>query len=162
LEKSHEAAGRARESMWSSTRAVPAEAASTVRSPGSMNGEQHEGFRQGLEEFNTERFFEAHEAWEQVWLAAAGTEKRFLQGIIQIAAAFHHYQRGNRRGACSLLEAGLRRLHDLPADQGGIALDRLCLAAGEWVAALHGDRDPGRARLPKIQRAQSVRQGETT
>ena len=118
-----------------------------------MNVEQHKGFRQGLEEFNTERFFEAHEAWEEVWLASAGTEKRFLQGIIQIAAAFHHYQRGNRRGACSLLEAGLRRLHDLPADHGGIALDRLCLAAGEWVVALHGDRDPGRTALPKIQKA---------
>ena len=118
-----------------------------------MNVDQHEAFRQGLEEFNAERFFEAHEAWEQVWLASAGTEKRFLQGIIQIAAAFHHYQRGNRRGACSLLKAGLRRLRDLPADQGGIALGRLCLAAGEWVTALHGDQDPGRARLPKIQMA---------
>src|ERR1700730_12698209 len=53
-----------------------------------MNVEQHKGFRQGLEEFNTERFFEAHEAWEEVWLASTGTEKRFLQGIIQIAAAF--------------------------------------------------------------------------
>jgi predicted metal-dependent hydrolase len=124
-----------------------------------MNVEQHKGFRQGLEEFNTERFFEAHEAWEEVWLASAGTEKRFLQGIIQIAAAFHHYQRGNRRGACSLLEAGLRRLHDLPADHGGIALDRLRLAAGEWVAALRGDgdRDPGRTAFPKIQMANSVR-----
>ena len=120
---------------------------------GSLVERQHECFRQGLEEFNTQRFFEAHEAWEQVWLAAAEPEKRFLQGIIQIAAAFHHYQRGNRRGACSLLEAGLRRLRDLPSDQGGIALDRLCLAAGEWVAALHAGRDPGRAHLPKIHMA---------
>jgi uncharacterized protein len=120
-----------------------------------MNAEQ--GFRQGLEEFNTERFFEAHEAWEEVWLASAGTEKRFLQGVIQIAAAFHHYQRGNRRGACSLLEAGLRRLRDLSADHGGIALDRLCLAADEWVAVLHSGRDPGHAVFPKIQMAKKAR-----
>lgn len=119
-----------------------------------MNMNRRQGFRLGLEEFNTERFFEAHEAWEEVWLASAGTEKRFLQGIIQIAAAFHHYQRGNSRGACSLLEAGLSRLRDLPADHGGIALDQLCLAAAEWATALREDRDPGRKRLPKIQAAE--------
>jgi hypothetical protein len=127
-----------------------------------MNINHHEAFRRGLHEFNTERFFEAHEVWEEVWLASIGSEKRFLQGIIQIAAAFHHYQRGNRPGACSLLEAGLRRLHDLPADQGGIALDRLCLAAREWVTALRGEEDPGRARLPKIQTAGNPRQKELT
>jgi len=121
-----------------------------------MNAEQRETFRRGLEEFNTERFFEAHEVWEEVWLASAEPEKRFLQGIIQIAAAFHHYQRGNLRGARSLLEAGLSRLRDFPADQGGIALDLLCGAAGEWASALHAGRDPGRARFPKVQMAKGV------
>ncbi len=123
-----------------------------------MNTDLQECFRQGLEEFNTEHFFEAHEAWEHVWLSSAGPEKRFLQGIIQIAAAFHHYQRGNRRGACSLLEAGLGRLHDLPADHSGIALDRLRHAASEWVRALQEGRDPGQACLPKIRMAQSIGQ----
>jgi predicted metal-dependent hydrolase len=127
-----------------------------------MNVNHQEAFRHGLDEFNTERFFEAHEVWEEVWLASFGAEKRFLQGIIQIAAAFHHYQRGNRLGACSLLEAGLRRLRDLPPDHGGIALDRLCLAAGEWVTALQAEKDPGRARFPKIQMAESLRQKEPT
>jgi hypothetical protein len=50
----------------------------------------------------------------------------------------------------------------LPADQGGIALDRLCLAAREWVTALRGEEDPGRARLPKIQTAGNPRQKELT
>jgi uncharacterized protein len=127
-----------------------------------MNSNHRAAFRHGLDEFNTERFFEAHEVWEEVWLASIGVEKTFLQGIIQIAAAFHHYQRGNRLGACSLLEAGLRRLDDLPPDHGGIALDRLCLAAGEWVTALQAEKDPGRARLPKIQMAESLRQKEPT
>jgi uncharacterized protein len=116
-----------------------------------MNAEHHKTFRRGLEEFNTERFFEAHEVWEEVWLASAEPEKRFLQGIIQIAAAFHHYQRDNLLGTRSLLEAGLGRLRDFPADQGGISLDLLCVAAGEWATALRAGRDPGRAQFPKIQ-----------
>jgi predicted metal-dependent hydrolase len=121
-----------------------------------MNREQHEVFRRGLEEFNTERFFEAHEVWEEVWLGSAEPEKRFLQGIIQIAAAFHHYQRGNLLGTRSLLEAGLNRLRDFPADQGGISLDLLCVAAGEWATALHSGQDPGRAKFPKVQMAEGT------
>jgi len=115
-----------------------------------MNTALHESLREGIEEFNSERFFEAHEAWEHVWLASAGAEKRFLQGIIQIAAAFHHYQRSNWKGACSLLEAGLGRLRDAPSNHAGIALEALCGAASEWARALQQGRDPGKASLPKI------------
>ena len=78
--------------------------------------EHQEKFRRGVVQFNTRLFFEAHETWEEIWLASPEPEKTFLQGIIQIAAAFHHYGRGNTRGARTLLEAGLRRLegHDDP------------------------------------------------
>ena len=89
-------------------------------------------------------------AWEHVWLASAGSEKRYLQGIIQIAAAFHHYQRDNWNGASSLLEAGLGRLRDSPATLGAIALEPLCRAAREWAQALQQGRDPGKGSLPKI------------
>jgi predicted metal-dependent hydrolase len=115
-----------------------------------MNTALQESFRQGIEEFNSERFFEAHEAWEHVWLASAGAEKRHLQGIIQIAAAFHHYQRDNWKGTCSLLKAGLERLRDAPASHAGIPLEPLCRAAREWAQALQQGRDPGKAKLPKI------------
>ena len=107
-------------------------------------------FARGARLFDAGEFFEAHEAWEHVWLASAGSEKRFLQGIIQIAAAFHHYQRDNWNGACSLLEAGLGRLRDSPATLGAIALEPLCRAAREWAQALQQGRDPGKASLPKI------------
>lgn len=125
-----------------------------------MNASFQESFRHGLDEFNGERFFEAHEAWEQVWLASAGQEKRFLQGIIQIAAAFHHYRRGNWQGACSLLEAGLSRLHGLPANHGGIELAELRLAASEWIRELRAGRDPGHGLLPKIRMAERGQNGE--
>jgi hypothetical protein len=55
-----------------------------------------------------------------------------------------------------LLEAGLNRLRDFPADQGGISLDLLCVAAGEWATALHSGQDPGRAKFPKVQMAEGT------
>jgi predicted metal-dependent hydrolase len=105
-----------------------------------IRAEQHTAaFRRGIKEFNTGRFFEAHETWEEIWLASAEPERTFLQGIIQIAAAFHHYSRANTRGARSLLEAGLRRLAPFPAVYRGIALDPLRASAASWAAALSAD-----------------------
>src|SRR5208283_3990514 len=41
-----------------------------------------------------ERWGEAHEAWESLWARAEGTQRLFLQGLIQLAAALlkHHVQ----------------------------------------------------------------------
>jgi predicted metal-dependent hydrolase len=61
--------------------------------------EKDEKFQRGILHFNAQEFFEAHEVWEEVWLVEAEPEKTFLQGIIQIAAAFHHYGRENSDGA---------------------------------------------------------------
>jgi len=63
--------------------------------------EKDEKFQRGILHFNAQEFFEAHEVWEEVWLVEAEPEKTFLQGIIQIAAAFHHYLRENPDGAVS-------------------------------------------------------------
>src|SRR5690348_9464842 len=93
-------------------------------------------FRRGLEQFNAGHFFDAHETWEEIWLASSEPEKTFLQGMIQITAAFHHYQRGNLQGTLSLLEAGLRRLASYPEIYNGIALEALRKACREWTAAL--------------------------
>jgi predicted metal-dependent hydrolase len=84
-----------------------------------------DAFLRGIEEFNARRFFEAHEVWEELWLSSAEPDKTFLQGIIQIAAAFHHHLRGNQRGACSLFRAGLRRVTPFPDDHFGIDLGSL-------------------------------------
>ena len=107
-------------------------------------------FRKGVAQFNLGQFFEAHETWEEIWLAAPEPERTFLQGIIQVAAAFHHCQRSNRAGAQSLLEAGLEKLARFPATHRGIRLEELRATAREWVADLVAGRSPGQEQLPQI------------
>ncbi|HWW61575.1 MAG TPA: DUF309 domain-containing protein, partial [Thermoanaerobaculia bacterium] len=68
----------------------------------------------GIELFNAREFWHAHEAWEELWLKSTGEEKQFLQGLIQLAAAYHHVKRGTLRGAPRLFEAALRRLGGAP------------------------------------------------
>jgi predicted metal-dependent hydrolase len=74
----------------------------------------------GIERFNEHRFWDAHEAWETAWLRVEGDEKLFLQGLIQLAAAYHHVQRGTHRGALRLFDASLRKLSRFPADYLGV------------------------------------------
>ena len=111
---------------------------------------QQEKFRRGVEQFNSRHFFEAHETWEEIWLASPEPEKTFLQGIIQIAAAFHHYTRGNTQGARTLLEAGLRRLERFPDLHNELALEALREAARNWADSLTRGHDLGPAQVPRI------------
>ena len=63
--------------------------------------------------FNSARFFDAHEAFEDLWREAPhdALHKQHLQGLVQLAVAFHHQSTGNLEGACSVLERALRNLN---------------------------------------------------
>jgi hypothetical protein len=66
--------------------------------------------RKGVLLFNHHLFFEVHEVLEAQWTKETGEEKRFLQGLIQIAVAFHHLGNHNLRGALSLLQNGMEKI----------------------------------------------------
>jgi predicted metal-dependent hydrolase len=91
---------------------------------------------EGLRLYDAGEFFAAHEAWESVWLPAQEPDKTFLQGLIQVTAAFHHWQRENRLGTSRLLRAALGRLERYPACFGGICVDLLCDDIRLWLQAL--------------------------
>ncbi len=56
----------------------------------------------GIAHFNVCDFFEAHEAWEELWTEYQGPARKFYQGLIQAAVALHHFGNGNIRGARKL------------------------------------------------------------
>jgi predicted metal-dependent hydrolase len=119
------------------------------------SSEKEEKFERGLRHFNAREFFEAHEVWEEVWLVEDEPEKTFLQGIIQIAAGFHHYRRGNSDGAETLLAAGIVKITRFPAGHRGLAIHDLREEAKLWARALGELQLPGDERLPAIRRLDS-------
>ncbi len=110
-------------------------------------GELHEG----LHCFHSGAFFEAHEHWESVWLTAQEPEKTFLQGLIQVAAAFHHFQRGNYAGTISLLRSALRRLDTYPEAFAGVAVAPLRATIRLWLGALETPSHSPLPLLPQLQ-----------
>lgn len=55
-----------------------------------------------------------------VWLRASGLERRWLQGLIQLAAAGVHLRKGRPGPAKSLLGLGIEKLENAPEDFLGI------------------------------------------
>lgn len=67
--------------------------------------------RRAVELFNQGKFWEAHEALEQIWRSVADEEEaKVLQGLIQAAAALFHRERGNSHGVRVVGEAALEKL----------------------------------------------------
>jgi predicted metal-dependent hydrolase len=112
--------------------------------------EKNHLFRKGLEAFNAARFFDAHEEWECVWLETPNPEKAFLQGLIQVAAAFHHYSRANRQGTQQLLRAGMIKLERFPGVHRGIELEPLLDDVRRWLKALDAGENPQQHGVPHI------------
>lgn len=96
-------------------------------------------FLKGIERFNKREFWDAHEEWEEIWLHASSEMHQFLQGLIQIAAAYHHVKRGTLRGAVRLFDAALARLEPFPPQYCGLdrpPLVETCLRHRQLVADL--------------------------
>lgn len=107
-------------------------------------------FNEGIDLFNEGKFFECHEAWEEVWKRSAADEKLFYQGIIQAAVAILHAQRGDLTGAASMYAKASAKLDHLPSEHMGLALGELRDALKEFFgAALTGGATPP---LPKLRR----------
>ena len=108
----------------------------------------------GLRLYEAGEFFRAHEDWETVWLVSPEPEKTFLQGLIQVTAAFHHLQNENRLGTVLLLQAALRRLDLYPASFGGISVALLRSDIRERLRMLEAGEPASQLISPRIRAIQ--------
>lgn len=67
-------------------------------------------FWQGIEQFNQQEFYACHDTLEALWIEAVEPDKKFYQGILQVAVALYHLGNQNWRGAVILLGEGMQRL----------------------------------------------------
>jgi len=116
-----------------------------------------ERFRRAIGEFNCRHFFECHETLEAIWIEDVRShERRFFQGILQVAVGLLHLSNLNHRGATNLLERGCDKLERFRPQQYGVDVDRLlrdARACREAVTRLGKDRleQFDRALIPTIE-----------
>lgn len=107
--------------------------------------------------FNARLYWESHEAWEELWLELEDEPKLFVQGLIQVAAAYHKATvQMQPRGCVKLLSTALEKLDPAPADFMGVetrrflpAVRRTLAEAQRWLAGEVPGLDP--SLLPRVE-----------
>jgi len=87
--------------------------------------EMDQGIKDGIFYFNSERFWECHEAFEGVWKQCFGREKELVQGIILVAVAYAHAQENELRIGVAMLTRALEKLGSSPSMYHSIDVERI-------------------------------------
>ncbi len=111
---------------------------------------KREALAKAVREFNSWRFYDCHETLEDVWRAESSDLVDFYQGIIKVAAGFHHLLRGNHKGTVNLLGHALTLLAPYRPSCQGVNVQRLVDEAGACYQRL---RELGPKRLSEFDRS---------
>jgi hypothetical protein len=111
-----------------------------------MTPEDWQEFEHGVQLFNGGKFWNSHEAWEQVWRRHDEDERLFLQGIIQLAAAYHQLiGRKSFKGMMNNFDKAYAKLETFRPEFLGVQVDPLleAIRSAKEEALRLGDRDLG-------------------
>jgi predicted metal-dependent hydrolase len=100
--------------------------------------------------FNSGDWYDCHDVFEALWHETAGPMRPVLQGILQIAVAELHLERGNCRGATILMGEGLGRLKACPPNALGIDLVALINLSTQRLLALQQQTSIESLELPRL------------
>lgn len=116
----------------------------------------HDAMVGGARLFDDGRFFEAHEAWEHHWRVESDPQRRrLLQGLIQVAAAFHKLlSLGAPDSAARIFGRGLAKLDACPTLIAELGLGAFCEAVRAYARAATR-APPDRPPLPTFPRSWS-------
>ena len=93
-------------------------------------------FFNALNLFNNEKWYEAHDAFEDIWNTLDGDERQIIQGILQVSVSQFHLSKGNINGATILLGEGLGRIKNRTNINLGIDLESFCKCLEELLRKL--------------------------
>lgn len=101
--------------------------------------------------FNRAEWYACHDVFEELWHETQGPMRPLLQGVLQVAVAQLHLERGNRRGATVLMGEGLGRLER--CGDSGLGLDLLPLrrTLRQWLDTLQRDEDSDALPPPRLE-----------
>jgi predicted metal-dependent hydrolase len=111
------------------------------------------GIAHGVQLFDQGSYWHAHEAWEHAWRHERATDRHFLKGLIQFAAALHHWHRGKSTPAARLLQQAARHLLANHSPRWPFATDGVLQLIADTTTALTQGAAPNHPRLSVHYRA---------
>jgi hypothetical protein len=111
-----------------------------------------ERLARGIDFFNREYFFEAHDEIEELWMDARKKQERELfHGLVNMATGFYHYRMHNFSGMRSQLLKGFAKLSELPPVCMGCNLSKLLDDSWPFLQALESGTKNFPEKLPIIE-----------
>ena len=98
-------------------------------------------YLEGIRRFNAREFFEAHEVWEELWRDCQDSDRRFYQGLIQVAVCLHHFGNGNTLGARKLYHSSCAYLQQYGAEYQGLGIEGLLAALERCCSGILEGKD---------------------
>ena len=121
-----------------------------------MNDLTSKRFKDSLEEaidlFNNQKWYEAHDAFEDIWNDLVGDERQIVQGILQVSVSQFHLSKGNLNGTMILLGEGLGRIKNRVSEDLGIDLLLLCSDLESLLNKLHSDIPLNQSDVPFLKK----------
>ena len=110
--------------------------------------------REGIRLFNDRQYFQCHEILEEFYRDTEDSNKPFLEGFIQLAAAFRLFcDFGETHGPVKMARQALIRFESFHPAFLEIRVRDLCQAVDAWIAEIEAGSSQsfGSTNLPKIQ-----------
>jgi predicted metal-dependent hydrolase len=109
--------------------------------------------REGIRLFNDRQFFASHEVLEHFYQDTEAENKPFLEGLIQLAAAFRMYSDfGEVKGSVRMIYQALIRFENFQPAFLQVRVAELCQSAEAWAKATEAaNAAASTATIPKIQ-----------
>ena len=107
--------------------------------------------REGIRLFNAARYFESHESLEDFYAGAEDAHKPFIEGLVQLAAAFRLFRDFEEvKGPVRMARQALIRLENYQPNYLGIKVTGLIGAIETWAAKAESKTASTAPRIPKI------------
>ena len=121
-----------------------------------MNDLTSQSFKESLQEaidlFNNQKWYEAHDAFEDIWNDLVGDERQIVQGILQVSVSQFHLNKGNLNGAMILLGEGLGRIRNKVSEDLEIDLILLCTSLESLLNKLHTNIPLNQSDVPFLRK----------
>ena len=106
------------------------------------NWSTHAGYLFGIDLFNAGYYWEAHVEWEELWQAASDrTDRLFLQGLVQLAAAMVKLHAGSPVGVGKLSRRAAEKFERVFGESASrFGIEKSVLAA-TCLRLQHGDSE---------------------
>ena len=121
-----------------------------------MNDLTSKRFKDSLQEaidlFNNQKWYEAHDAFEDIWNDLVGDERQIVQGILQVSVSQFHLNKGNLNGAMILLGEGLGRIKNKVSEDLEIDLILFCSTLESLLNKLHTESSLNQSDVPFLKK----------